>query len=119
MEIDELTINVSEKMAIHPLSWKVKEFETQGQAGVQILVWGKGNEPKNGGSMSNGEETILINTKGTKSENELRTEGNGKLSSGRSIIEESKRAKYQPVVNLTRLKPPAIDISATNKGITR
>ncbi|KAJ8670944.1 hypothetical protein QAD02_002203 [Eretmocerus hayati] len=63
IEIDELTINVSERMAIHPLSWNVKEFETQGQAGVQILIWGKGNEPKNGGSISNEEGTILINTK--------------------------------------------------------
>ncbi|KAJ8666717.1 hypothetical protein QAD02_008379 [Eretmocerus hayati] len=107
MEIDELTINVSEKMAIHPLSWKVKEFETQGQAGVQILVWGEGNEPKNSGSISNEEETILINTKSTKSKNELRTEGNGKLSSGRGIKEEFKR---QAIVPESRELSPILEI---------
>ncbi|KAJ8671505.1 hypothetical protein QAD02_002764 [Eretmocerus hayati] len=91
MEIDELTINVSERMAIHPLSWKVKEFETQGQAGVQILVWGKGNEPKNGGSISNEGETILINTKAT----------NGSITRQQAIVPESR--ELSPILEMQEI----------------
>ncbi|KAJ8677563.1 hypothetical protein QAD02_013350 [Eretmocerus hayati] len=86
---------IAKKRIRTPLSWDIEEFEAQGRAGLQILVWEKRHVSDT--SNSNGGSNLA---EGSRLTTEERT-----LSQNKGI-HNFEDARFQPVVNLTRLEFP-------------
>ncbi|KAJ8666332.1 hypothetical protein QAD02_007994 [Eretmocerus hayati] len=86
---------VAKKRTRNPLSWDIEEFEAQGQAGLQILVWEKRHESDT--SNSNGGSNLAESSRSATKE---------RILSQNKDIQNSEDVRSQPVVNLTRLEFP-------------
>ncbi|KAJ8672331.1 hypothetical protein QAD02_003590 [Eretmocerus hayati] len=89
------SITATEKRSRTPLSWNIEEFEAQGQAGLQILVWEKRHESD---TSDRHEVSNLAGNSQPTAEKERHSQDKS--------VQNFEDARYQPVVNLTRLELP-------------
>ncbi|KAJ8664661.1 hypothetical protein QAD02_006323 [Eretmocerus hayati] len=89
------SITATKKRSRTPLSWNIEEFEAQGQAGLQILVWEKRHESD---TSDRHEDSNLAGNSQPTAEKERHSQNKS--------VQNFEDARYQPVVNLTRLELP-------------
>ncbi|KAJ8686644.1 hypothetical protein QAD02_022438 [Eretmocerus hayati] len=97
---------IAKKRSRTPLSYDIEEFEAQGQAGLQILVW------ENRYASKTSDKQTYFNLAGnSQSTNEE------EILPGSKDIQNYENLRYQPVVELTRLALPKISRNQPEQSI--